>query len=666
MKREVLALILLVLAVPLAYSLNLGTVKGYSLNSSGNYETNTNINITVIGCTGSGCSATDITDANGFYIETNLNILPGNNVTVTARKNTAYGSGSGIAVGSGSVGVATINVTMCVAPQIPSLTAVADSHNNSLVVMSWTTFKSGPEYDEFQFDSESTNTSAVSPQRRANVAYQTHTWKVRTCNTLCCSDYAPDTFITVNNLPSQPTLVDEPNTNQNTITFNWTQSGSDPDGDTTTFDFQIDGVTTSNVTSPYTVSGITAGSHTWGVRVCDGISCTSFSQDSFSITNAAAAAPVLTDQPHTSSTTINFSWINYSDPDNDATRNEFQLSTDSNFSTIILDDSDVDSPYTVSSLSTLSLYFWRVRTCDTQNACSSYSSDLFFVYTATNGTTTTTVVSGGTKTKIVNGTCAPQWECGDWNICSSRGITTRTCIDVNECAGSIPSGYNYCTYAGPRTEAPLPPSSAGRFFLGNFNQEDVLQNEMGIGQEWEFIYGQDQHIVKVIDITDNGALIEISSEVKEYFIPANESVFVDLDEDGTDDASIRIVQKNHQSISLVFSLLHEAPRERLPLSGELLVKRIQEQLRNSGIIPWILLSIIAVLGSVMYYQHSYVVREKKTDAVLMKYVQSALNKGFTKQHIQQKLLMSGFAQEEIDYVFNKLERQSKNAVPQEH
>ncbi|HME86951.1 MAG TPA: hypothetical protein VKE88_00905, partial [Candidatus Nanoarchaeia archaeon] len=640
-------------------------VKGYVLNVSGVVETGADINITVIGCSGSGCAATDTTDSNGFYIETNLNVLPGDNVSVRASKGTAFATASGIATGSGSVGVATINVTMCVAPQIPSLTAVPDSHNNSVFSMTWTTFKIGLEYDEFQFDSESTNTSANSPQVRTNVAYQTHTWKVRTCNALCCSDYATDSFVTVNNLPAQPTLVDEGNTNQNTITFNWTHSGTDADGDTVTFDFQLDGVTTSNVTSPYTVSGITSGSHTWGVRSCDTISCTAFSQDSFSITNSAAATPTLVDQPHTSSTTIDLEWTNYSDPESDATRNEFQLSTDSNFSTIVANDSNADSPYATNTLSTFTLYFWRMRTCDAQNACSGYASDLFFVYSATNGSTTI-VVSGGTKTKIVNGTCEPQWECGDWNICSSRGVTTRTCVDVNDCAGNIPSEYNYCTYAGPRTEEPLPPSSEGRYFLGNFNENPMLQAELGTDEEWEFIYGADTHIVRVLSITDEGAMIEISSEIREYFIPRNGSTNVDLDEDGVDDAEIRIIQKNHKTVGLVFNLLHEVPEERLPLSGELLVKRIQDQVRNSGMIPWILLSIIGVLGSIMYYQYStYVVREKKTDAALTKYIQSAMSKGFTKQHIQQKLLMSGFAQEEIDYIFNKLER-SKNAVPQEH
>ncbi len=652
MKKEVFVLLVL-LMMPVAYSLNLGTARGYVLNTDGATVAGTSVNITVVGCTGSGCGVVDITDSNGYFIQSNLNILPGNNVTVVANKSTSFGSGSVLAGGTGSVGVANINITMCVAPQMPALNAVSDSHSNSVVSMSWTTFKAGLEYDEFSFDGGTGNTSAISPQVRSNVAYQVHTWKVRTCSSggSCCSDYATDSFETVNNLPASPTLIDQSNTNMNSLAFNWTHSGTDADGDTVTFDFQLDGVTTSNVTKPYSVSGISSGSHTWGVRACDGISCTSFSQDSFSITNSAASAPILTDQGHTSSTTLDLSWTNSSDPDLDTTHNEFQLSTDDTFNTIVSSDLTAVSPKTVSGLTTFTLYYWRVRTCDNQDACSPYDADSFFVFVGGNGTGTTQIISGGTKE--INLTCTPQWECNDWGLCSSSGISTRICIDANECIGSLPRDHQFCSYAGPQTEKPSPVETAQTFFFGDLDREQQLVGTVAPMEHWELIYGGETHTITVLQILDNGVSIEIKSEPKTLFIPVNESVDIDINDDGEYDVRARIVEKNHINMRLEFTRLHE--EEPLPISTEILLKEIQSNIRRMGLTPILLFVVIlGLVGALLYQYKTFVVREIKIDNKVKSYIQSAKSKGFDDAQIRARLLANGFPEEEVDYVFSKI------------
>lgn len=443
--------IILILSIflPSAHSLDLGVSKGYVLNTSGVLEISSNVTISILGCTGTGCNANATSDSNGFYIKSNLKIVPGDNVSVTARRGNAFGATSTLATGSGSAGVATVNVTLCLAPQKPSVNAVLDTHSNNLTSMTWTTYKAGSEYDEFVIDSDAANISAVSPQNKKFLSYGSHTWTVRTCSGSCCSDYSTDSFNITNAIPSTPVLTDESDTANNTVAFEWTHSGTDSDGDTIYFDFKIDGVVTGNVTTPHQKTELSYGSHTWGVRACDGIECTEFAEDSFAISNNAPIAPTLTDQGHTQSTDVDFEWTNSSDPESSATHNEFQIATDSTYTTIIHSDANADSPKNVSFLSTYTMYYWRVRTCDSSNACSAYSEDSFFVYACAGSGTST--ISHRTRTISINETCNPDWECTTWGTCSN-GLSTRTCIDASNCVSSIPISYQLCS--GPITEKP--------------------------------------------------------------------------------------------------------------------------------------------------------------------------------------------------------------------
>jgi hypothetical protein len=561
MKRGISILIVVLTLLYTSHAINLGTARGYVLDTNSNPISGASVSIAVNDCTGSGCSATDTTDANGFYIETNLNIVPGDNITVTATSGSASNFNSGIATGSGSVGVASVNVSLCTTITPPTLTPVSDSHSTT-ATMTWTTFKTGSEYDEFVFNGGTPNSSANSPQVRTGLSYGAYTWQVRTCSTLCCTDYETDAFTVTNNAPQRPSLVD---------------------------------------------------------------------------------------QGHTQSTTLSLEWTNYTDSDGDATYNQFYLSTDASFSTVVDSDTAADSPKTTSNTTSFTFYYWRVRTCDTFGACSGYSNDTFFVYSCP-----ASIVSGGTKTEEVNVSvsCTPSWSCQDWGTCGS-GLSTRNCFDINNCVDSIPKEYQVCAYQAPQLERPAS-TTEREFFLGDFRVSDVLQGNLGIDEEWMFKFNEEDHLVKIISINGNDLIIEIRSEPRQYRVPFDGSTTADIDGDGIDDVVVKVVKSNHQTVSLAFELLTK-PEERLPLNAEFIVQQLKEGLEGKSSLVIFLLVIVGALIVIVIYQHQkYVVRELKVDKKLSEYVATALGKGFSEDQIRLKLASTGFAEEEIDYVFRKL------------
>lgn len=96
--------------------------------------------------------------------------------------------------------------------------------------------------------------------------------------------------------------------------------------------------------------------------------------------------------------------------------------------------------------------------------------------------------------------------------------------------------------------------------------------------------------------------------------------------------------------------------ERLP-AGISLLDQIKNKIANIAYFPWILLLIILALIVILTYIYKkYVVREIKIDKKLLNYVSNALNKGFTEQQIKNKLLDSGVAEIEIDFIFKKLKK----------
>jgi hypothetical protein len=366
--------------------------------------------------------------------------------------------------------------------------------------------------------------------------------------------------------------------------------------------------------------------------------------------------PTLTDEPHTQTTTPTLEWTNASDPDGDATHNEFQLSTDSAFSTIIESDFNAISPKTLSSTTTFTLYYWRVRTCDEFGSCSNYDNDSFFVYACSACAATETIVSGGTRKVEVNVTqkCTPAWNCGDWGFCSTNGVSIRTCFDANNCVDSFPREYQLCA-AQPRIEEARP-SADQEYFLGDFDLSEVYQAAVGALEEWMFVYEGEEHTFKVLEIREEGLLVEISSEPKQYVIPIEEAVDIDVDGDQINDITVKAVQKNHQKMTLVFSII-EGPELRIPASTRLFLQELKQEIGRGGYITYVLLLIIIGLSIALLYQYErYVVREKKVDKRLQEYVTAALGKGFPESQIKAKLLHTGFAEEEIDYIFDKIRK----------
>ena len=97
-------------------------------------------------------------------------------------------------------------------------------------------------------------------------------------------------------------------------------------------------------------------------------------------------------------------------------------------------------------------------------------------------------------------------------------------------------------------------------------------------------------------------------------------------------------------------------QQQMPLSTLTFMDAIEKIMQTTMIIPYLLILIIIILLGIIYYQDTYVQREKRVDKTVTMYITNALNKGFSEEQIQTKLLNSGFGKEEIDFVFRKLNR----------
>ena len=456
MKKEVWISLLLILAFALfsnqAYSIFLGTCEGYIRNMTGGFVEGANIAVVVEGCSGDGCNGTAVSDSNGYYVVANLNLPAGGTVKVTAVKANAYGENTEAA---DQFYAAYVNVTLCEAPYPPTLIQIDDTHNNSLIVFEWTAGADPhgyPTYDVWYFDGTE-YVNVTSPQNRTNVDFKTYTWGVKTCNQFCCSPYQYDTFEVYNNPPPSPVLVDELDTHNNTVELEWSSGGADPEGDPTYFNLMFDGALYTNVTSPMTFSGLSYGSHTWKVQECDPWDCSSWSVDTFSVTNNAPSEPVLEEINHTSESHVVLRWTSGVDPDGDPTYDEYQFESNA-----------IISPATtpqVESVSGIKVYTWRVRTCDTTGACSNWVQDDFIRFECPTCVCECPPcpsyrrrVSGG---KVVY-VCLPElicnesWICEEWGPCID-GVQERECIDVNKCNTTChkPPTIRRC-----RVEKPMP------------------------------------------------------------------------------------------------------------------------------------------------------------------------------------------------------------------
>jgi hypothetical protein len=350
----------------------LGTVEGYILNTTSGLVIGADVIVNVTGCTGTGCGGTTQSDSGGYYVVTNLNIESGDTVTVEANKTTDYGNNSGIA---DAYQAAYINVTIAKVPGTPTLQPINDTHDNSIIIYNWTN-GTDPQglatYDDLRINSV-TYSNETPPYNQTNVAFQLYTWSVKTCNAYGCSAWVSDSFNVTNLLPPSPILQNQTDNINTTRTFNWSSGGPDPDNDTTYFEFKIDSdAVESNVTAPLNKT-LGFGSHTWKVRECDTWDCSSWSIDTFSITNNAPTSPTLTDQADQyTPETITLQWTSGTDADGHSTYDEYRFN-----GTL---SSNVTSPQTEILTGIVDYFVWEVRTCDVHGACSSWINDTFIKY----------------------------------------------------------------------------------------------------------------------------------------------------------------------------------------------------------------------------------------------------------------------------------------------
>ena len=344
-----------------ASAIFMGITDGYIFDNNGAVVSGASVTVTVTGCSGgagNGCVKTATSAVNGYYAVNNLNLPSAGQVSVAVTKNGGSGSGSGTA----SNYVAHVNITICYPPSVPSLTDVPDG-TNTTVIFNWA---SGTDplglaiHDDFKLDAAITS-PATSPQTRT-ASYASHSWGARTCNNYCCSSWAADSFTITCAAPSAPSLTPVPDSHNTTAKFTWI-SGTDPLGKPVHDVFVLDGSTTDPGVSPITRTSLSFASHTWSVKTCNADCCSALSSNTFTIFNNPPSAPNNTNATVYNATT-SLTWASGTDPEGDPIYDEFQYD---NGTTI----SPATSPFNVT---TALLIKWKVRTCDSFGACSSWVS----------------------------------------------------------------------------------------------------------------------------------------------------------------------------------------------------------------------------------------------------------------------------------------------------
>ena len=172
----------------------------------------------------------------------------------------------------------------------PPPAPILQDQNNTVsnaVQLNWTSGGADPDGDpthfNFRIDSQALQINVTPIYNVSNLSFGNHTWKVQECDPYECSAFSTDVFEVINNAPSPPTLIDQGDTYDDSVTLTWT-SGIDPDGDSTYDDYDFNGTTyITNATSPQTESltGVIDYFY-WRVRTCDIYdACSEYVSDTF-------------------------------------------------------------------------------------------------------------------------------------------------------------------------------------------------------------------------------------------------------------------------------------------------------------------------------------------------------------------------------------------------
>lgn len=284
--RQILLIALVFVAISFANAAGIyvGVIDGYAHYLNGSTVAGVNVTVYVDGCSGEACSGSYLTESSpaslGYYVIGNLNIPTDGTVDVVGTKGIYYGSISDAPTANFT---AMVNLTLVAIPEMPTLTRDMISSHNQTVQMSCTPGADSNglvPYVEVVIDGDYTNATLYNETN--NLDFGSHSWQCRTCNGYVCSDWVYDAFTLINLPPTAPTLVNQNDTMQTTVTLNWT-SGIDPEGDLIYDEYTFNSTITSPATYPRTETGLIQPTfYTWGVRTCDIYdACSSWVYDTF-------------------------------------------------------------------------------------------------------------------------------------------------------------------------------------------------------------------------------------------------------------------------------------------------------------------------------------------------------------------------------------------------
>lgn len=369
--RPTVLLLSFVLLLAASLSVNaqiyVGTCGGYIFYMNSSRAPGSSVTITVAGCSGSGCSGAYTSQSNGYYVVANLNLPAGGTVNGVATNGLYSGTNSTTA---NAEYAAFMNITLCRPPSTPVLVDQPDTQyvNVSLQWTNGTDFDGYPTYTQFQLDSDPW--IITSSPYNTTVALGLHTWRVRTCNALCCSPIASDSFNVYCQPPSTPVLTPQPDTHNNSVSFQWI-NGTDPNGNPTYTQFQLNAGPWIITSSPYNASGLPFATHVWRVRTCNSMCCSGVGTDAFDVYNNPPSVPQLVIIPDSNTSNVTLDWTSGIDPDGDGTYDQYGFRRfDQAYTTL-----NASPPVPETGLS--GSYFWRVRTCDTFDWCSNWNESSF-------------------------------------------------------------------------------------------------------------------------------------------------------------------------------------------------------------------------------------------------------------------------------------------------